>query len=143
MQGANSFRIKFRILITKNVIMSMTLKQFLKPDLRKIVITLTLTFFIILVYLFGNTGGPKNTLNILESCCRYIIITNQTTELEEPCKIFNATYCVQFLDNIKKQEETEEIKTFTTLFIESLLLSYLMSCLIVWIYDKFRIVKKK
>jgi hypothetical protein len=122
----------------------MNWKKFLEPDRRKIVITLTLTFFIILVYSSGNTGGPKNTLNIPESCCRYIIRANQTIELEEPCKIFNATYCVQFLDNIKKQEETEEIKTFTTLFIESLLISYLMSCLIVWIYDKyFKNVNKK
>jgi hypothetical protein len=121
----------------------MNIKQFLKPDWRKIVITLILTFLATYLFWLGWQVPGSMILNseARSADCCHIIITNQTEGLPEVCKNFNETYCIQFLADFEKRIQSQEIIKYTPFIIESLVISYLLSCLIVWLYDKIR--KKK
>ena len=93
----------------------MNLKQFLKPDWRKIVITIVSIFYVLLVIVSFITGGM------------FVDCTEEGFRLHpESCGY---------------KKPLIEINDLRVTFIISIVISYILSCLIVWIYDKFR--KKK
>jgi len=125
MQGANSFKIKFCILITKNVIIRMNLKQFLKPNWRKILI---LVIFILLFLLDNYITNPfeehlskSSWLSSLHSILWY-----PYTFLTLP--LFAFTMPITGI-------------MFIIFLLIIIIYWYLLSCFIVWLYDKFK--KKK
>jgi hypothetical protein len=106
----------------------MTLKQFLKPDWRKIVIFLAIMFlefliFSIYVYSYGQTAS------IQEICCRESLPALE----KEHCVRANVTeeYCIIY----REKRATQGFYDLITLFLV-LIFDYLLSCLIIWIFDK-------
>ena len=99
----------------------MTLKQFLKPDWRKIVVFLIIIFIILMfvgIPIYGETQcmiGAYPT-----ECPVYISVVSINDFLE--CKEFGK--CGQFFAY--------------EYFILELVISYLLSCLIIWFYERFR-----
>jgi len=91
--------------------MKMGWMKFLKPDWRKILITIALSLILILSFRFSNT--PLQYLSI----SLYPLIPESCAPGSEICQ-----------------------QTFNWFVIPSWLFMYILSCLIVWIYDK---VKKK
>ena len=90
------------------------LKEFLKPDWKKIILTILLLFFVFLV-LFSLTTSI------------YVLCTEEGFRLHpESCGYIKPALGIE-LD-------------LSTIFFISILVSYLLSCLLVKIYDK---VKKK
>ena len=113
------------------LVINMTIKQFMKPDWRKIVITVILLIFLIPLFILieqplgSPSGFPERRgfpfhYNVI--CMGGSIEENGMTQLIGLGYCFNWSYLL--LD----------------IFI-CILISYLLSCLIVWLYDKFR--KKK
>ena len=98
--------------------MSMTLKQSLKPDWRKIVIFVVLS--VIFLYLFNNAV----TIG----------------ELYYPVKGFPLPYYYNRSGGMLSSGVlVDYIPNFNLLnFILDLIFWYLLSCLVIWIYDKFR-----
>ncbi len=97
------------------------LKQFLKPDWRKIVVFVVLSIISSIypmTFSVGELYFPYRGLPLpVYACIEGFSDVNLQTPPMRPCEIF-----YQFL-------------------IINLIISYLLSCLIVWIYDKLR--KKK
>jgi len=96
----------------------MTLKQSLKPDRRKIVVFAVLSIISStypMTFGVGELYFPYRGLPLpVYACIEGFSDVNLKTPPMRPCEIF-----YQFL-------------------IINLIISYLLSCLIVWIYDKFR-----
>jgi heme/copper-type cytochrome/quinol oxidase subunit 4 len=99
----------------------MTLKQFLKPDWRKIVVFVLISFSSITLTIFLNLkrssiNGPP-------------LITG--TKIGYPI----------FLDVTYKTEMENEITTYEWNFINlifNIIIWYLLSCFIIWVYDKLK-----
>jgi len=119
----------------------MTIKQFLKPDWRKIVLTIVLSLFVFfIIYVSWLSISAVVGRSIQEYCC------NQVIPLEE-CPYDNLEYCEEekqmceyrnyTLENCEKLERESETQTLT-FYLIVIVLNYLISCLIIWIYDKFR-----
>ena len=124
----------------------MNVKQFIKPDWRKVVLFVVLSILIILFmpiskgYLFVDCipafpcpgGGPIFTSLITE-------ITNQVTI---GLSIFyeNPHYSVE--KNLKDFASRHLFGIIIEL-IFAIIFSYILSCFIVWIYDKIRKGRKK
>jgi hypothetical protein len=123
----------------------MTLKQFLKPDWRKIVVFGVIIFIEFLIYYIISISYFPNRL-----------IT--TEELEELCCESELTedlinFCLSRNISITKEECERREFTDTYIGIPELIIiitsifvflisHYLLSCLIVWIYNKYRGKKK-
>ncbi len=99
----------------------MTLKQFLKPDWRKIVIFVILFLFWLFIILFTSCFHPRITCEEgYESYYETLIIVCSSRCISENLIILY------------------RIRDFTLGIFVYFILPYLISCLIVWIYDKFR-----
>ncbi len=101
----------------------MTLKQFLKPDWRKIVLEI-LMFLILLVYI-----SP-----CFDECC-----------LESPllnCPCLNCPFyaCFSPMLDIEYVFKVPFFNFLPIFLVVMIIVLYILSCLMVWIYDK---VKKK
>jgi hypothetical protein len=108
----------------------MNLKQFLKPDWRKIVIFVIIIFFSLFDVFIYEKYGKSST--IIEGLC----ITHEFGGTECEYKL-NPLFWISF--NIEINGEGElYLKILTNTYLISLIYWYLLSCLIVWIYDKFR-----
>jgi hypothetical protein len=108
----------------KSHVIKMTLKQFLKPDWRKIVI------FVVLIIIFSLIIWFFPTYNIFASCF--------------PCGDcgINRGFPLTFhVSHPAGKCETEFYTSYLIIdIIVDVMITYFLSCLIVWIYDK---VKKK
>ena len=96
----------------------MKIKQFLKSDWRKIVITIV--FFIISIftaYLYVKLSYPSWLMNL------------------DKVLLFPSFFILEIL-NLRNTPNG-------VLYFFNFIFWYLFSCLIIWIYDKFRKVKKK
>jgi len=106
----------------------MTLKQFLKPDRRKIVICIILIIlefsWMIFYSSYSATANP---------CC----LKNIPEEIREQCVRVNAR--CGFTDMTFGYPEIILLLIFAFVFITT---NYLLSCLIVWIYNKLRKPRK-
>lgn len=118
-----------------------TLKQFLEPDWRKIVLTIILSLFIISIYyLSWLSTGAVIGISIAEHCCNNVIpleecpYSNLTIceEDKQMCEYYN--YTLENCEKIKREGNNQII----IFFLSVIVLNYLFSCLIVWIYGKFR-----
>lgn len=117
MQGANIFRIKFRILITKNVIISMNWKQFLKPDIRK-------SFPFVLIFIIFS--------------CIYPICTFRCDVLLS----YYVTVLIVLITSLNWPLSVNDFVIYSFYTILFLIVSYLLSCVIIWLYDKLGKKKK-
>jgi len=106
-----------------------TIKQFLKPDWRKIVIFVILLSSILLTIYFL---GFYDRNAILKK-----ISDNAFGKIECP-----ACPLIGTCENYKCKYYLPDISTSIAYLIGFGIISYLLSCLIVWIYDKFRGRKK-
>ncbi len=94
-----------------------TIKQFLKPDWRKVVIFVILSIFF----------NPF----VSEDCFVVKCVANQPCH--SGCRYSNIIfYQISFF------VDWNSVAFFDNLFLFSPLINYLLSCLIVWIYDKLR-----
>jgi hypothetical protein len=131
------------------------IKQFLKPEIRKICITslilnifLILSFYITSNYLEGYSSLHRTCSYGFSECTKNAssITTNRCIEISNYCdmgiskirnrvynleKNVNSLFFVIVPNNIKAPPIPSE-----TFF--QVIYYYLLSCLIVWIYDKFR-----
>jgi hypothetical protein len=110
----------------------MNWKQFLKPDWRKIVI-----FFIILfleLQLLGIIFRYPPEPPIQSFCCQDF---KKTGIMPDYCKEINLTVegCLKY-ENIRKTEAFYNL----LILIFDIVIVYIISCFIVWVYDK---VKKR
>lgn len=126
----------------------MNWKEFLKPDKRKIVIMIVLNIFFNVIYVslnqinynfYNNTdlsvysnAGLYGPVNIFIDLIKPIGITFSFDCIEGYTKS-NPTFCLGF--------GISQYAISWYLFIDLIVL-YLLSCLTVWIYDKFRKKKK-
>ena len=100
----------------------MTLKQLLKPDWRKIVIVLIIAIFNFSLIFYWNWFGSKFPV-IIEFLYSY---------LNNPFFIMTSIWGNTIFTGYG----------MITYFILDLIYWYLLSCLVVWIYDRFRVKKK-
>jgi hypothetical protein len=119
----------------------MNWKKFLKPDKRKIVLTLILSLFVFFInYEIWLSNSAVIGISGEEYCCGrgykgpFVIYENGTVERLEGCDYYNLEVCQRL-----EKEKWLQIVYFYSIVIIS---NYLISCLIVWIYDKFRKSKK-
>jgi hypothetical protein len=132
----------------------MNLKQFLKPDWRKIVIFVILSFLSFSFWFLYNTGFTPPDAR--RDCCNIEIESNNNS-----CQKIIGNIIINpndiYLTSLRKMyfnktpdyvcsEYNLIIQNGQRLFIEIsfliLLVSYLLSCLIIWIYDKVKVKKK-
>jgi len=109
----------------------MKLKQFLKPDWRKIFLTIII---IILWIFFWHRVYSAPLAPPLELICCDLI-----EELTSICQEQPNNPCCKFTLKVCEKLEIEREKRnliSTVTFVGSLILSYPISCLIIWIYDK-------
>jgi predicted neutral ceramidase superfamily lipid hydrolase len=102
---------------------SMALKQFLKPNWRKVVIFLLMSLIMSFTLLFFIGCGPRR--GTLGTLCVYSITDYLTVIVASPLVILLNYFLGVF-----------------HVFVLSFIYWYLLSCLIIWIYDKFRGKKK-
>ena len=109
----------------------MIIKQFLKPDRRKIA-----TFVVILVifYLSGQFGYPLSIISIILVLPLFIL----SQELYTNYMVFLFSIILVLPLFILTQELYTNHMVFLFSIILLVIFWYLLSCLIVWIYDKFR-----
>ena len=121
----------------------MEIKQFLKPDWRKIVLTIILTillFFVLSFIIFtiqlltsANVGISREA-----HCCGvnyegpFLTYPNGTVVIIEGCEDYTREVCKE----LQQKVMAERSKFYLILLIPTVIFSYLISCLIVWIYDK-------
>ena len=112
----------------------MNWKKFLKPDWRKIVVFVIIFTLICLGFLNSYfcphiMGGPliieKNSRILYDSFCS------------------STNFLGAFVTYLYNLNSFSNIINLSISIIVSLIILYIISCLIVWIYDKFRKVKKK
>jgi len=132
----------------------MSIKQFLKPDKRKIVVFIILSFLSLSFWLLYNTGFTPPDAR--RDCCNIEIESNNETCQEmigngiiDPNNIYLTRLRKMYFNKTPDYVCSEYnliIQNEQRLFIEIsfliLLVSYLLSCLIVWIYDKIKVNKK-
>jgi len=97
----------------------MNFKQFLKPDWRKIVLSIFIATSFILPALFVTSGTNAYILAILKIILMFLSLP-----------LFLASLIIKDAD----------LGVFIFLILISIIYWYLLSCIIAWIYDK---VKKK
>jgi len=106
----------------------MNIKQFLKPEWRKIVIFFVLFFFMALLALYMSWPGP------FVSC-------------EEGYERYDENIILLMLSSVKCMPSNSiifyEARDFILNLFAIFILPYLIACSIVWICNKFRKVKKK
>jgi len=100
----------------------MSIKKFLKPDWRKIVIFVIL--FLITTFVPFFTAEAYNMTSGERFISRFSLANI----------LFNCFWGNIYENFLYKQECSQSIQFFVLLII----LDYLLSCFIVWIYDKFR-----
>jgi hypothetical protein len=100
----------------------MNIKQFLKPNWRKILLSLILflSIFYAIDFIFSNSFGVLSFIVLLFFISIFYVSKNPSNH-----------------ENYVSPESLIDLISF---IIISLIISYLLSCLIVWVYDK---VKKK
>ena len=115
----------------------MSIKQFLKPEQRKIAIffaIIILEFVMILIFLYSFSYSAAS--DPYEECCLGHPYTTYCSEYwnmtEEKCSVEKVSREIEY--NYRRI-------TFILILILVLIINYLISCLIVWIYDKMK--KKK
>jgi hypothetical protein len=94
----------------------MTLKQFLKPDWRKIVIFVIILALVVIIIPLMNSGFG-----------RYTVIVG---------------FPLIFYEETFWPSEMEKTNFLVLNFIIDIIVLYIFSCLIIWIYDKSRKKKK-
>ena len=122
----------------------MNWKKFLKPDLRKIVLTIILSLFVFFINyeIWLSTSAVIGISHEAYWCgivsseeCPYTNV-KFCEEIKRGCESYNLEICKRM-----KQEENMKQLIFYLIVI---MVNYLISCLIVWIYDKyFKKVNKK
>jgi len=106
----------------------MTLKQFLKPDWRKIVIFILIALFCVLPYLFIRIGPPLDPI--------IIFFMNLTKVLGWPW------FLVALLSkSLPEPSYLIRLGIFITSTLILLFFWYFLSCLIIWIYDNNRFME--
>jgi len=98
----------------------MTLKQFLKPDWRKIVIIIFIIISLLIPWVFMRTG-PGTGMDIEHFT--FFLFSWIFLPLFQPCGYISGSIC-----------------STIPFFVIHVIYWYFLSCLIIWIYDK---VKKK
>jgi hypothetical protein len=119
----------------------MNWKQFLKPDWRKILL------FIILLLIFYSIKVEQEEqlrammgIDVYAACCAKIM--DQQGNLRggtlEGCASQEIIQKYKSCEGMKISMQNEELFSNVKFFLFFGIISYLLSCLIVWIYDKFR-----
>jgi len=108
----------------------MNIKQFLKPDWRKILIFVIILFLEFQLFSIIFRYPPEPPMQAF--CCRDF---EQTGIMPDYCKEVNLTAedCLKY-ENIRKTEAFHNL----LILISDIVLVYIISCLIIWIYDKFK-----
>ena len=111
----------------------MNLRQFLKPNKKKIIvffIIILLEFLALIFYSFMYTAPP----DFNRECCT-TSFSNLPKEIAEMCisQGFTEEICVSY-----KEEVAIGNLIIKIILIINLIVVYLLSCLINWIYDKVR-----
>ena len=120
----------------------MNWKQFLKPTLGKIVIFIAfgiISFLILTYYTFVNTcaGG------CVDPNCPQLHCRMQTTNLMlMPSFPLLSTNFINIGDEVNVERDWPLGSNTPAVWITSIIYWYILSCLIVWIYGKFRGKKK-
>jgi hypothetical protein len=116
-----------------------TLKQFLKPDWRKIIICILLTFLIgFISFVFGREYQdifPELPLEQKPLTGVFLYKLNPLLWLPAPLVSKDYSYSEHL------PLDSGEIYLVTIPYW--IITSYLSSCLIIWIYDRFKSIKKK
>jgi len=99
----------------------MTIKQFLKPDWRKIVVTVIFLIYSVIINIYFYSVDLTSTASIMLLLAYFL----------------NLPYTILF-----SQELIPYQFEFICFIIIGFIYQYLLSCLIIWIYDKFRKKKK-
>ncbi len=106
----------------------MTLKKFLKPDWRKIVVFVVLAIFSLSLFFYS-----MMIIDCLNPPCKDKFMESLGIVINIVPFMFS-----YFLINFEFPFPIDLIFVIIFYFIIPLLWYYLLSCLIVWIYDKFR-----
>lgn len=106
----------------------MNIKQFLKPNRKKIIIFFALLLISLSLPYYYLSGGPSGGGDIVN----YIVVPNRIF----PLLIYDFLMTGEFLDFFNYPWSN----LFVILLIIELTIYYLTACLIVWIFNKF--VKK-
>jgi hypothetical protein len=121
----------------------MSLKQFLKPDWRKIIVAfiifMIICFIIIFLFSFQLQTIPKYKIccDLIEST-PYISLEILNEELSNyGCEEIGLT-SIEECKSYKKALSYQEFQIFLIFTVANLLYSYILSCLIIWIYDKVK-----
>jgi hypothetical protein len=123
----------------------MNLKQFLKPDWRKIVIFVILSILIILFMPVGKGYLFVDCIPMVPCPGGGPIFTSLSAEIINQIFIGLSIFYENPHYNIEKNLKNFASKYLFGIIIESIIaiiISYILSCLTVWIYDKLRKVKK-
>jgi hypothetical protein len=104
----------------------MNVKQFLKPDWRKILIFVIMIVIYLFEFLVANASfcGPQVIITSRQNCSHYY-----TKYWVSPCSLFcgEPDFLTSLINTI-----------YYPLWLIGIIILYLLSCLIVWIYDKSR-----
>lgn len=108
----------------------MSFKQFLKLDWRKIVVFVIILFLEFQLFMIIFRYPPE--LPIQAFCCKDF---EETGTMSDHCKEINLTAedCLKY-ENIRKTEAFYNL----LVLIFDIVIVYIISCFIVWIYDKLR-----
>jgi hypothetical protein len=113
----------------------MNWKQFLKPDHRKIAVVFTILFLEFVWALIYYTPEPWSSPSFnYNSCCRNGLseYTNKIGCIPLP-NMTQEEFCLMLKDESEKESLQSSI-----IFIIDLVTVYLLSCSIIWIYEKIR-----
>jgi len=114
----------------------MTLKQFLKPDWRKIVIFVALTIILFsIIYSIINAQREwlqaRMGIDVFSECC----INRGKLE---GCASDEIIQRYKTCEGFEKYRQNQEFLNNISMLLPIAIISYLLSCFIIWIYDKFR-----
>lgn len=123
----------------------MNLKQFLKPDWKKIIIFVIL--FLIVYYIKITQEEQLKAemgVDVFSVCC----ISTQDQEgnlIEgklEGCAAPDIVQKYKTCEGWREYQQKQDFFDNAYFFLTNALISYLISCILVWIYDKVKVKKK-